>query len=156
MLIDYSIRSFEVLERKLAIAEKEETFNTFYRVGLRMGVKGLPGNYQEWLIMRADHLQNNLACGDLTRDLYKQYNKHLGFVRYQLLSRPQVLVVPQRVNDLLLLGKIPLLTPVLHLYKLSRMFRLEGMLKNIILPKEYKKQISELDVNYGGEVKPAC
>ncbi|MCW3105509.1 MAG: hypothetical protein JWQ09_15, partial [Segetibacter sp.] len=33
MLIDYSIRSYEILERKLSDTEKEEVFHVFYRVG---------------------------------------------------------------------------------------------------------------------------
>src|SRR5690606_34054258 len=36
MLIDYSIRSYELMERKLSRAEKEEVFNVFRRVGSRM------------------------------------------------------------------------------------------------------------------------
>src|SRR6476620_7164850 len=46
MLIDYSIRSYEVLERKLILAEKEEVFSTFLRVGQRMQVKGLPVSFE--------------------------------------------------------------------------------------------------------------
>ena len=33
MLIDYSIRSFELLERKLELNEKEEIFDVFSRLG---------------------------------------------------------------------------------------------------------------------------
>ena len=87
MLIDYSIRSFEVLERKLTAEEKDNTFEVFYRVGLRMGIKGLPLNYQDWLIMRNEHLKQDLICSDFTVDLYKQYRKHLGLVRYWLLKQ---------------------------------------------------------------------
>src|SRR5690349_21030277 len=38
MLVDYSIRSFELLERKLSLIEKHEVFNVFYRVGSLMGL----------------------------------------------------------------------------------------------------------------------
>src|SRR5258707_4465587 len=41
MLIDYSIRSFELLQRKLTTEEKGEVFDVFNRVGARMGLKGL-------------------------------------------------------------------------------------------------------------------
>src|SRR5687768_8492508 len=54
MLIDYSIRSFELLERKLSADEKEEVFNVFYRVGDRMHLVGLPHSYNEWLKMREE------------------------------------------------------------------------------------------------------
>src|ERR1700760_1598864 len=51
LLIDYSIRSFGLLERPLTEAEKEEVFTVFYRVGARMKLKGLPKDYKEWLLM---------------------------------------------------------------------------------------------------------
>src|SRR5215218_6794015 len=52
MLIHYSIASFEVLERALTLSEKEEVFHVFYEVGNRMGIKGLPQSYPQWLVMR--------------------------------------------------------------------------------------------------------
>src|SRR5688500_15474300 len=60
MLIHYSIASYELFEKKLTDAEKEEVFNVFYRVGDRMGIPGLPANYDEWLKMRKEHLQHDL------------------------------------------------------------------------------------------------
>lgn len=145
MLIDYSIRSFEVLERKLTEAEKAEAFQTFLQVGTRMGVKGLPVNFEAWKTMREEHLQQNLIKSDFTIDLYKQYKKHLGLVRYLMLKQVQILVVPQRVNKLLRLGKIRFLTPVLLGYKFTRLIKLERVIKNVILPNEYKPQIMALD-----------
>ena len=47
MLIHYSIASFELLERKLTDAEKEEVFVVFNLLGIRMGLKDLPHNYNE-------------------------------------------------------------------------------------------------------------
>lgn len=147
MLIYYSIQSFELLERKLSEDEKAETFDVFLRVGLQMGIRGLPQNYEAWLIMRSEQLKEDLICSDLTIDLYKQYQKHLGFIRYQVLKQAQVLVVPDRVNKLLSLGKIPFLLPVLKLYKLSRIINMDELLKDAILPPEYKKEIKEMDIN---------
>ncbi len=146
MLIGYSISSFEVLERKLTNAEKEEVFNVFYRVGSRMNLRGLPQNYNEWLVMREHHLDHDLANGNYSIDLYKQYKKHLGPMRFRLLLEGQKLVVPGKVNKLLHLGKVSFLTPVLVLYKLARKIKLDWFLKSVILPKEYKAEIKELDV----------
>lgn len=146
MLIHYSISSFELLERKLSEAEKEEVFYVFYRVGQRMGLKGLPENYHQWLQMRAGHLNHNLQNTKFTIDLYKQYRKHLGLVRYRLLTEGQKLVVPPKVNELLHLGKFSLLTPVLWFYKLLKKLKLDWFLKRAVLPKEYKQEIRELDV----------
>ena len=146
MLIHYSIASFELLERKLSEAEKAEAFYVFHKVGSRMGIKGLPATYQEWLIMRDDHLKNDLEKSHYTIDLYKQYRKHLGPIRYKLLIEGQILVVPEKVNNLLGLGKISFLTPVLLFYKLSRKFKLDWFMKSLVLPEEYKKQIKDLDI----------
>lgn len=146
MLIHYSIASFELLERKLSEAEKAEAFYVFHKVGSRMGIKGLPATYQEWLIMRDDHLKNDLEKSHYTIDLYKQYRKHLGPIRYKLLIEGQILVVPEKVNNLLGLGKISFLTPILLFYKLSRKFKLDWFMKSLVLPEEYKKQIKDLDI----------
>lgn len=146
MLIHYSIAAFELLERKLTEAEKEEVFDVFFRVGDRMNLVGLPNNYKEWLVMRNEHLQNNLQKSYHTVDLFKQYKKHLGLFRYKVLKEAQILVVPHRVNELLELGKFSLLRPVVPLYKWSRKFKLDWLLKSLLLPNEYKAQIMDLDV----------
>ncbi len=57
MLIDYSIRSFEVLERKLTDNEKAEVFDVFNRMGRRMEITGLPENYQNWMSLVTQYLQ---------------------------------------------------------------------------------------------------
>src|SRR6185295_9338083 len=104
MLIHYSLASYEVLEKKLTHAEKEDLFDVFNRVGLRMGLKSLPANFDEWVKMRDEHLQKDLEKSHYTIDLYKQYKKHLGGFRYILLKESQKLVVPRHVNKLLRLG----------------------------------------------------
>lgn len=145
MLIYYSVRSFELLERSLTATEKDEVFNVFYRVGSRMGLKGLPVDYAEWLLMRAEHLQQDLIKSSHTVHLYQQYKKHLKPLRYRLLLESQILVVPQQVNDLLQLGRFSLLTPVLGIYKVSRELKMDWILKALILPAKYKGQIKALD-----------
>ena len=146
MLIHYSISSFQLLERKLTGEEKEEVFNVFYRVGVRMGLKELPTNYKAWLDSHQQHLQNDMVKSDFTTDLYKQYKKHLGFVRYQLLIEGQKLVVPSKVAILLGFSKVYFLKPVLWVYRLSKKLRVDNLLKAAILPKAYKEEIRELDV----------
>jgi hypothetical protein len=146
MLIHYSQASFELLERKMTESEKEDLFDVFYRMGVRMGLNGLPANYNEWTTMRNEHLQQNLENGHYTTDLYKQYRKHLGAIRYLLLKESQKLVVPERVSQLLKLGNIYWLTPVVAGYKLSRKIKMDWFLKSLILPSAYKKQIKELDI----------
>lgn len=146
MLIHYSLACFELLERKLIDPQKEELFDVFYRMGLRMGLKDLPTNYNDWVMMRNEHLQNDLVKSEYTIDLYKQYKKHLGSIRFMLLKESQKLVAPDPVKELLGLGKIAWLTPLLAIYKLSQKIQMDGLLKSIILPNAYKKQIKELDI----------
>jgi len=148
LLIDYSIRSFQLLERKLTANEKEEVFHVFYRLGSRMGIGGLPLNYQEWETARAQQLQSNFLNSKFTAELYKQYRKHLGFARCQLMKQVQVLLVPKRVRQLLGLGTLPLLKPVLWGYKLTRLINLDWLVKEAILPADYKVQIRRLDHSF--------
>jgi hypothetical protein len=145
LLIDYSIRSYELLERKLTETEKAEVFEVFYRVGQRMELKDLPTNYIAWTIQREKQLGYNLRKGELTYDLYSQYKKHLGLIRFHLLKQAQLLVVPKRVKILLGLGNIRWLLPVLYVYKLFRLLKLQNLLKNAILPTAYVNQVKAMD-----------
>ena len=145
MLIDYSIRSFEVLERKLKENEKQEVFDVFFRVGKRMGVKGLPETFEAWKVMRKEHLKNDLQYSHFTADLFKQYRKHLGIIRYKILLEAQNLVLPDKVRKLLGFRRISFLKPLIGLFKLSRILKIDWLLKALILPSEYKKEIKALD-----------
>jgi hypothetical protein len=146
LLIDYSIRSFEALERKLTDWEKGEVFDTFYRVGDRMGIEGLPKTYPEWLAMRNEHLEQDLCYSKFTTDLYQQYKKHLGYIRYTLLMQVQLLIVPEKVKQLLAIRQPLYIKPILALYKLSRLLGIDKILKAAMLPTEYKAQITGLDI----------
>jgi len=145
MLIDYSIRAFELLERRLSSSEKIEVFDVFYRVGARMGLTGLPKTYAEYLAMRERQLAHDLYQSQFTTDLYRQYRKHLGAPRYRVLRQAQVLVAPADVRRKLSLGKIPWLLPALYLYKFLRLLKLHNLLKTAILPRAYVLLVRELD-----------
>jgi len=146
MLIYYSIASFELLERKLTAMEKQEVYNVFYRTGTRMELKGLPTSYEEWLPVRQEHLKNDLQKTKYTIDLFKQYKKNLGAVRYRILVEAQMMVVPEIVKKLLAFRKFSLLKPAVPFYKLARLLNLDSFIKDILLPSAYKKEIKELDV----------
>lgn len=146
LLVDYSIRAFELLYRKLSSAEKEEIYNTFYRMGLRMNLKDLPAGYREWVSVREGHMRNDLEKSRFTIDLYKQYKKHLGLARFILLKEVQAQLVPKQVRKLLGLRKVSLLMLIVPLYKYSRKLRLEHLVKAMILPMAYKSQIKALDI----------
>lgn len=149
MLIHYSIASYELLENKLTDDEKEEVYNVFYRVGTGMGLKELPDNYIDWLPVRNQHLKNDLKKSDYTTDLFLQYKKHLGAVRFKVLLEAQKLVVPEDVKTMLQFSDFSLLTPAVPLYKISKLMKMDWLLRNILLPSEYKAQIDALDVYRG-------
>lgn len=145
MLIDYSIRSFELLERKLKEDEKEEVFKVFFKLGDRMKINGLPINFQKWLDMRKEQLDKNLQYGHFSKDLFKQYRKHLGPIRYRLLLEAQILIVPKKAREMLGLRKISMLGPMLTIYKFSRSLHMDKLIKSLILPSSYKEEINILD-----------
>ena len=145
LLIDLSIRSYELLERPLTNMERAQTFAVFKRVGIRMGLTGLPASYTAYLHMRNEHLQNNLVSSKLTTDLYRQYKKHLGPIRYEVLKQAQLLVIPPQVSKHLQIGIVPWLLPVLWVYKFFRLIKLESFLRDALLPSAYKQQIKGLD-----------
>jgi len=146
MLIDYSIRSFEVLERPLTIAEKQEVFDVFNRVGTRMGLKGLPEDFAAWEIMRSEHLRENLRHSAYTDDLFKQYRKHLGLVRFQILRDVQILIAPPEVLQSLSRQKTSFVKQLLAFYKSSRLIHIDGLLRDMILPSKYKTEIKSLNI----------
>jgi hypothetical protein len=147
MLIHYSIASFEILQRKLTIEEKEEVYDVFYRVGARMGLKDLPENYAQWLVSREEHLNNDLEKSKYTSDLLIQYQKHLGNFRYQFLRSAQTLVVPSQVRHLLGLNKFSWMRFVIPVYKISRSLGIDWFLMKSVLPDQYKTQIFDLETN---------
>lgn len=145
MLIHYSIASFELLERKLTPGEKEEVFETFYRVGDRMGLKALPMDYESWLKSRQEHLNTNLQKSKYTDDLFMQYKKHLGWLRYHTLLQAQILVVPHRVRELLNFSRYSWLSPMVPFYKLARKLKIDWHIISWLLPAQYKEEIRALN-----------
>ncbi|MBD2769004.1 DUF2236 domain-containing protein [Hymenobacter sp. BT664] len=145
MLIAYSMRAFEMLERPLTAPEREEIVEVFGRVGQRMGIPGLPRSYAAWQAARAQHLAEDLAPSHHTTDLYRQYRRHLGAPRYWLLRGVQGMVVPPLVRAMLGLSKGTWLQPALSLYRDTKQFALSQWAKNALLPTEYQGRIRALD-----------
>ncbi|MBV7270450.1 oxygenase MpaB family protein [Winogradskyella luteola] len=146
MLIDYSIRSYETLERPLSDNEKQEVLGVFRKVGTRMGLSDLPLTYLAFKIERQQHLKQNLENGEFTKDLYKQYKKHLGIIRYRLLIESQILLVPETAKALLNLRRFSILTPMIAIYKVFKSIKLDWMVKAALLPPGYKQDIKRMNI----------
>jgi len=144
MLIDYSIRSYEILERRLTISEKREVFDVFFRVGKKMNLKDLPETFENYEKSRQTHLEQHLQSGEYTLDLYRQYRKHLGWLN-RLLLETQILITPSHVRKQLGLKRFSLLKPLISAYKISRIIKMDWLLKSLILPSAYKAEIRSMD-----------
>ncbi|UOQ95960.1 DUF2236 domain-containing protein [Hymenobacter sp. 5317J-9] len=145
MLVAYSMRAFEVLERPLRAEEREEIVDVFCRVGRRMGIPNLPTSYATWLVAREQHLTDNLLLSSYTEDLYRQYERHLGWARFQLLRGVQGMVVPASVRTWLALPDGQWLQPALGLYRATRQLSLSQWAKSAMLPAAYRARILALD-----------
>ena len=156
LLIAYSIRAFELLERPLTPAECEEIVEVFGRVGRRMGIPDLPASYPAWQADRARHLAADLEVSACTTDLYQQYRKHLGSPRYWLLRGVQGLVCPPAVRRQLGLGTGAWLRPALDFYRATKRLPLSQWLKNLMLPAEYAARIRALDEVPAYALRPAA
>lgn len=144
MLIHYSIASFEVLERKLSTEEKEDVYDVFFRMGKEMNLKELPYTYNEWLTSRTEHLNNDLVYSPLTKDLFKQYKKHLGSFRYGVLLSVQKLLAPKQVASLLHFNKPGMFKPLIKAYSRSKNIALLKEIKFRLLPARYRKQLRNI------------
>ena len=145
MLIDYSIRSQELLVKKMTLAEKEEVFDVFRRVGVRMGISDLPNDYAGWLADRERHIQNDLEFSDYSRKLYSQYRKHLGLTRFAILRAAQGIIVPSAVRNMLGLWNSPLTRLSVKFYKQLVFLKIDWIPKLLILPAKYAPAVKKLD-----------
>ena len=146
MLVYYTIASYEALEKKLTPQEKENVYDVFYRFGDRMKLADLAPDYGAFVTQRNEDMKNDLENSKYTVDLFKQYKKHLGSARYFILIEGQKLLIPESVRVLLGFKKISFLAYVLPFYKLSKLINADIFIKKLILPKKYKKEIYELNV----------
>lgn len=145
LLIDYSIRSFELLERKLSVKEKSEIFVVFYRVGIIMNLNNLPPDYETYISARAINLKINLENGDLTKKLYQNYKLHLGRFRFAILTQVKLYLVPSEVKNLLFKKKKKRIGMLIAGYKVLKYFNISKPIKLLLLPGKFKKEIIAID-----------
>jgi hypothetical protein len=112
-----------------------------------MGIPSLPVNYSDWLVSREYHLQNDLAKGEYTTDLYRQYRKHLGVTRFRLLLDVQKMILPPLAKELLGMTGAQWLRPAVPVYKLLKRIRCDKLVKHLLLPPKYKAQVFALDIS---------
>lgn len=145
MLIDYSERAHEVLDRPLTGEERDELYDVFYRVGLGLRISELPATYAAWKSDRERHLERDLVHGEGTDALYDRYREHLGPWRYRLLLLVQAVLAPELVRELLALKSAAWLRPFLHVYPLLVRAGLRSAVQRLLMPSRYLRAARDLD-----------
>lgn len=145
MLIDYSERAHELLERPLTAAERHELYEVFHRVGSGLGIAELPRTYAGWRIDREHHLRRDLAYSAGTAALYGQYRKHLGAWRYALLLHIQAMLAPDHVRRLLGTTSAEWLRPFVRAYALLARAGLRPLMQRLFVPAGYLGEVRSLD-----------
>ncbi len=145
MLIHYSIKAYELLERKLTIEEKDEVVDTFRRIAERMNMDDLPKSYEEWHKQYKQNLQSNLEYSSYTKDLFQQYRKHLGTLRYFILTEVQKKLVPEEVRKLLHYGSPILVWAFIPFYRLIRKFPIHIKAILMLVPQRFKEKVWKMD-----------
>jgi uncharacterized protein (DUF2236 family) len=146
MLMDYSARAFEMLNRPLTPAEQAALYAVNLQLGSLMGVPELPPTYEAWANDRQLHLIRDLAYSDYSAQLYRQYRRVLGPLRYEMLRSVQAWLVPEHVRELLKLRKPPGSAHTVALYHKLDQLGLRPAIQRLLLPPRYLADVRKLDV----------
>ena len=144
MLIDYSERAHHLLYRPLSVAERGELYEVFRRVGAGLYIPSLPESYADWQLDRKRHLDRDLVYSNHTSLLYRQYRRHLGAWRYEILLQVQAQVVPDEVRKLLRLRRIDLLSQMIRSYSIVDRLSLQWLVEGLLIPPQYWGRVREL------------
>ena len=147
MLIDYSERAHELLDRPLTADERAELYDVFYRVGTGLQIPDLPTSYARWKADREHHLRRDLILSKGTEALYAQYRRHLGPWRYHLLLRIQATLAPAHVRGLLRLHAAAWLRPLLRVYPVLVRSGFGALTRRLLIPSTYLSAVRGLDHN---------
>lgn len=145
MLIDYSEKAHDLLDRPLTADERQELYDVFFRVGTGLRIPDLPATYSAWKEDRDVHMRRDLLYSVGTKALYAQYRKHLGFWRYHLLLRVQALLAPAHVRNLLRLRNSGWLRPFVRLYPVLVRAGLRPLVQRLLMPAQYLTAVQGLD-----------
>jgi uncharacterized protein (DUF2236 family) len=145
MLIDYSERAYRVLYRPLSASQQHDLYTVFRRIGDELHIPELPATYAEWRRDRRRHLGRDLAYSRHTALLFRQYRRHLGFWRYNLLLQVQALLVPDEVRRLLYLSPNKLLPSLIRAYGIVERCNFQSVIHSLLIPPRYWAEVRKFD-----------
>src|SRR5687767_5536513 len=134
MLVDYSERAYRLLYRPLSASQQNDLYTVFRRIGEELHIPELPATYAEWRQDRRRHLDRDLTYSRHTALLFRQYRRHLGFWRYELLIQVQALLVPDEVRRLLHLSPNKLLPSLIQAYGIVERCNLRSVVHSMLIP----------------------
>ena len=144
MLIYHSISAFELLHRELTLPEKNEIFEVFQEVGIKMGITDLPEDFEAWETKRKQNLNENYQKTELSVQLFEAYKTHLGSLRFRLLLYVQKTLLPVEIKKLAESFRAPNLDILMHCYKITKSYWPIHQLKYYLLPKQYRNALKDL------------
>jgi uncharacterized protein (DUF2236 family) len=145
MLVDYSERAYRLLYRPLSASQQHDLYTVFRRIGDELCIPELPATYAEWRQDRRRHLDRDLANSRHTALLFRQYRRHLGLWRYQLLLQVQALLVPKEVRRLLHLSPNNLLSGLVSVYGIVEQCNLQSVVHSLLIPPRYWAEVRKFD-----------
>jgi hypothetical protein len=145
MLIDYSERAYQLLNRPLIAEEREELYSVFRRVGEGMHIPDLPPNYAAWRLDRQRHLNRDLVYSEYTDKLFRRYREQLGKWRYDLLRQAQAQLVPDQVRNWLKLEPKPSFASAIWMYRILYRLKLRTIIQRVLLPPQYLEDIRQFE-----------
>jgi hypothetical protein len=110
-------------------------------IGEGLAVTELPETYAEWQADRRRHLERDLCYSRHTALLFKQYRRHLGVFRYNLLLQVQAVLAPDEVRRLLSLRPKQLMTGLVQIYGAISPLNLQTLVHTLLIPPRYWAEI---------------
>ena len=145
MLIDYSVRAYELLNRPLSQSQKTDLFEVFRRIGEALNIPELPTTYDEWQVDRKRHIVRDLTYSKHTSMLFDRYRKHLGMWRYRLLVEVQGVLVPAEVRRMLKLNSNILISGMVQTYGVIGASSIQSLVHTLLIPSRYWPEVRAFD-----------
>lgn len=145
MLIDYSERAYSLLYKPLSKLQKRELFEVFLRIGEGLSIPNLPETYAEWEVDRREHMLRDLVYSKHTSMLFRQYRRHLGWWRYQLLLEVQAVLVPAEVRRLLAFNSNKLMSGLVQTYGAITAGHVRSLAHSLLIPPRYWSEVRSFD-----------
>ena len=145
MLIDYSERAYTLLYRPLTTSQRDELYAVFRRIGEGFSISELPESYAEWKIDRRHHMVRDLHYSRHTALLFRQYRRHLGVWRYNLLLQVQAVLAPDEVRRLLRMSPNRLMLRLVQTYGLISPLNLQTVVHTLLVPPQYWAELRSFE-----------